>query len=93
MPKILTPFPTDALQTQVGERDGQQLFIRENDGRVTAHLWAASTGQWNLVRPLLNSPDSSLLIPEIDRDSRRGRGHEHCQEVTQRARVRLRLRH
>lgn len=49
MPKILTQFPTDALQTQVGERDGQQLFIRENDGRVTAHLWAASTGQWNLV--------------------------------------------
>ncbi|KXS99498.1 hypothetical protein AC578_3760 [Pseudocercospora eumusae] len=38
-----------ALQTQVGERDGQQLFIRENDGSVTAHLWSASTSQWNLI--------------------------------------------
>lgn len=41
---------TEALQTQVGQRDGQQLFIREQDGSVTAHLWSISTGQWNLVR-------------------------------------------
>lgn len=34
----------------MGERDGQQLFIRENDDSVTAHLWASSTAQWNLVR-------------------------------------------
>lgn len=39
----------DALRTRNGERDGQQLFIRENDGSVTAHLWSASTGQWNLI--------------------------------------------
>ncbi|KAI5361840.1 Putative armadillo-like helical, PUL domain, PLAA family ubiquitin binding domain-containing protein [Septoria linicola] len=39
----------DALQTQVGQKDGQQLFIRENDGSVTAHLWSASTSQWNLI--------------------------------------------
>lgn len=42
-------FIAEALQTQVGQRDGQQLFIRENDGSVTAHLWSASTSQWNLV--------------------------------------------
>lgn len=39
----------DALQMQVGQRDGQQLFVRENDGSVTAHLWSASTSQWNLI--------------------------------------------
>ncbi|SMY23115.1 unnamed protein product [Zymoseptoria tritici ST99CH_1A5] len=39
----------EALQIQVGQRDGQQLFVRENDGSVTAHLWAASTAQWNLI--------------------------------------------
>ena len=42
-------FLTEALQAQVGQRDGQQLFIRENDGSVTAHLWSSSTSQWNLV--------------------------------------------
>lgn len=45
----LTDVSTDALQTQVGSKDGQQLFIRENDGSVTAHLWSSSTSQWNLV--------------------------------------------
>lgn len=45
----LTDVSTEALQTQVGSKDGQQLFIRENDGSVTAHLWSSSTGQWNLV--------------------------------------------
>lgn len=44
----------DALQTKTGERDGQQLFIRENDNSVTAHLWSSSRGQWDLV-----SEDSS----------------------------------
>lgn len=39
----------EALQTQTGKKDGQQLLVRENDGSVTAHLWSASTGQWNLV--------------------------------------------
>ncbi|GIZ45716.1 hypothetical protein CKM354_000887100 [Cercospora kikuchii] len=39
----------EALQTQVGQKDGQQLFIREHDGSVTAHLWASSTSQWNLI--------------------------------------------
>ena len=39
----------DALRTQVGQRDGQQLFVREDDGSVTAHLWSASASQWNLV--------------------------------------------
>ncbi|KAK5135599.1 hypothetical protein LTR08_005079 [Meristemomyces frigidus] len=39
----------EALQTQVGQRDGQQLFVRENDGSVTAHLWSDSTSQWNLI--------------------------------------------
>ncbi len=39
----------DALKTQVGQRDGQQLFVREDDGSVTAHLWSASTSQWDLV--------------------------------------------
>ncbi|KAF2163364.1 hypothetical protein M409DRAFT_57644 [Zasmidium cellare ATCC 36951] len=39
----------DALQTQVGSKDGQQLFIREHDGSVTAHLWSTSTNQWNLI--------------------------------------------
>ncbi|KAK4624836.1 Phospholipase A-2-activating protein [Fulvia fulva] len=39
----------DALQTQVGQKEGQQLFIREQDGSVTAHLWSASTSQWNLI--------------------------------------------
>ncbi|KAF2716376.1 PFU-domain-containing protein [Polychaeton citri CBS 116435] len=39
----------DALQTRVGERDGQQLFVRERDGSVTAHLWSSSSGQWNLI--------------------------------------------
>ncbi|KAK5115663.1 hypothetical protein LTR62_000752 [Meristemomyces frigidus] len=39
----------EALQTQTGQRDGQQLFVRENDGSVTAHLWSSSTSQWNLI--------------------------------------------
>lgn len=39
----------EALQTKTGERDGQQLFIRENDNSVTAHLWSSSRGQWDLV--------------------------------------------
>ena len=43
----------EALQTQVGQRDGQQLFVRENDGSVTAHLWSSSTSQWNLVSLIL----------------------------------------
>jgi phospholipase A-2-activating protein len=40
---------TEALQTQTGERDGQQLFVRENDSSVTAHLWSSARGQWDLV--------------------------------------------
>lgn len=51
----------EALQTQQGQRDGQQLFIRENDGSVTAHLWSASTAQWNLVSPFTLSIDRSIL--------------------------------
>lgn len=43
---------TEALQTQIGQKDGQQLFVRENDGSVTAHLWSSSTSQWNLVSSL-----------------------------------------
>ena len=43
----------EALQTQMGDRDGQQLFIREDDGSVTAHLWAMSTSQWDLVSPFV----------------------------------------
>lgn len=39
----------DALQTQAGQRDGQQLFIRENDGSVTAHLWSTSSSRWDLI--------------------------------------------
>jgi len=39
----------EALRTQVGQKDGQQLFIRESDGNVTAHLWSASSSRWNLV--------------------------------------------
>lgn len=42
-------FIVDALQTRIGDRDGQQLFVRENNGDVTAHLWSASANQWNLV--------------------------------------------
>lgn len=57
----LTDVSIDALQTQVGERDGQQLFVRENDGSVTAHLWSMSTSQWNLVR------SCGLFSPELKR--------------------------
>ena len=39
----------EALQTQVGQKEGQQLFIRENDGSVTAHLWSNASSQWNLI--------------------------------------------
>ncbi|KAF2768377.1 PFU-domain-containing protein [Teratosphaeria nubilosa] len=48
----------DALHTQVGQRDGQQLFIRENNGDVTAHLWSASTGQWNLIGTVVSGEGS-----------------------------------
>ncbi|KAK4544713.1 hypothetical protein LTR36_003962 [Oleoguttula mirabilis] len=48
----------EALQTQSGERDGQQLFVRENDGSVTAHLWSASTGQWNLIGTVVSGEGS-----------------------------------
>lgn len=41
--------PAEALQTKTGDRDGQQLFIRENDNSVTAHLWSSSRRQWDLV--------------------------------------------
>ncbi|KAK5123683.1 hypothetical protein LTR85_002319 [Meristemomyces frigidus] len=48
----------EALQTQTGQRDGQQLFVRENDGSVTAHLWSASTGQWNLIGTVVSGEGS-----------------------------------
>ncbi|KAK0294710.1 WD repeat protein Lub1 [Friedmanniomyces endolithicus] len=48
----------DALQTQVGSRDGQQLFIKENDGSVTAHLWSISTSQWNLIGTVVSGEGS-----------------------------------
>lgn len=49
----------EALQTQSGDRDGQQLFIRENDGSVTAHLWSSSTSQWNLIGTVVEGAGSS----------------------------------
>ncbi|KAK5720598.1 WD repeat protein Lub1 [Elasticomyces elasticus] len=48
----------EALQTQVGERDGQQLFVKENDGSVTAHLWSISTSQWNLIGTVVSGEGS-----------------------------------
>ena len=48
----------DALQTRVGQRDGEQLFIRENDGSVTAHLWSSSTSQWNLIGTVVSGEGS-----------------------------------
>jgi hypothetical protein len=55
-----TNIITEALQTQNGDRDGQQLFIRENDNSVTAHLWSSSRGQWDLVR-IAHSPIFILM--------------------------------
>ncbi|KAK3719923.1 WD repeat protein Lub1 [Vermiconidia calcicola] len=49
----------DALETQIGEKEGQQLFIRENDGSVTAHLWSASTSQWNLIGTVVSGEGTS----------------------------------
>ncbi|QIW95217.1 hypothetical protein AMS68_000735 [Peltaster fructicola] len=49
----------EALQTQTGARDGQQLFVRENDGRVTAHLWSTSRGQWDLIGTVVSGAQSS----------------------------------
>ncbi len=46
------------MQTQIGERDGQQLFVRENDGSVTAHLWSVSTSQWDLVGTVVSGEGS-----------------------------------
>ncbi|CAK4034959.1 related to phospholipase a-2-activating [Lecanosticta acicola] len=48
----------DALQSRIGERDGEQLFIRENDGSVTAHLWSSSTSQWNLIGTVVSGEGS-----------------------------------
>lgn len=48
----------EALQTEVGQRDGQQLFVRENDGSVTAHLWSISTSQWDLVGTVVSGEGS-----------------------------------
>lgn len=48
----------EALQTQVGQKEGQQLFVRENDGSVTAHLWSASTSQWNLIGTVVSGEGS-----------------------------------
>ncbi|KAK4561421.1 WD repeat protein Lub1 [Recurvomyces mirabilis] len=48
----------EALHSQTGERDGQQLFIRENDGSVTAHLWSSSTSQWNLIGTVVSGEGS-----------------------------------
>lgn len=48
----------EALQTQTGQRDGQQLFIRENDGSVTAHLWSSSKSQWDLIGTVVSGEGS-----------------------------------
>ncbi|WPH05108.1 PFU-domain-containing protein [Acrodontium crateriforme] len=49
----------EALQSKVGERDGQQLFIKEANGSVTAHLWSASTSQWNLIGTVVSGQGTS----------------------------------
>ncbi|RMY45821.1 hypothetical protein D0865_09675 [Hortaea werneckii] len=56
----------DALQTRTGERDGQQLFIRENSGDVTAHLWSASTNQWNLIGTVVAGEGSGASKKEYN---------------------------
>lgn len=48
----------EALQTQTGQKDGQQLFIRELDGSVTAHLWSSSRGQWDLIGTVVSGEGS-----------------------------------
>ncbi|KAK5170574.1 WD repeat protein Lub1 [Saxophila tyrrhenica] len=56
----------EALQTQVGQRDGQQLFVRENDGSVTAHLWSLSTSQWDLVGTVVEGEGSGASKKTFD---------------------------
>ncbi|KAF2485090.1 WD40-repeat-containing domain protein [Neohortaea acidophila] len=48
----------EALQSQVGHKDGQQLFIRENDGSVTAHLWSMSSSRWDLIGTVVSGQGS-----------------------------------
>ncbi|EMC94016.1 hypothetical protein BAUCODRAFT_74759 [Baudoinia panamericana UAMH 10762] len=56
----------EALQTQVGQRDGQQLFIREHDGSVTAHLWSSTTSQWNLIGSVVSGEGSGANKRQYD---------------------------
>ncbi|KAK3117887.1 WD repeat protein Lub1 [Teratosphaeriaceae sp. CCFEE 6253] len=56
----------EALQTQVGQRDGQQLFIKENDGSVTAHLWSGSTSQWNLIGTVVSGEGSGAAKKQYE---------------------------
>lgn len=77
--------PTEALQTKTGQKDGQQLLIRENDGSVTAHLWSASTGQWNLVgNKSQHAHTKSTNHVCLDRNCCRRRGHRFKQEDARR---------
>lgn len=48
----------EALQSHVGHKDGQQLFIRENDGSVTAHLWSMSSSRWDLIGTVVSGQGS-----------------------------------
>jgi phospholipase A-2-activating protein len=57
----LTDVSTDILQTKIGDQDGQQLFILEPDGSVTAYLWSLSTGKWNMVCWCRNVPGTVAL--------------------------------
>ncbi|OQN98561.1 hypothetical protein B0A48_15823 [Cryoendolithus antarcticus] len=56
----------EALQTQFGERDGQQLFVRELDGSVTAHLWASARGQWDLIGTVVQGEGSGSAKKEYN---------------------------
>lgn len=56
----------EALQSKTGERDGQQLFIREQDGSVTAHLWSTSRGQWDLIGTVVSGEGSGSGKKELN---------------------------
>lgn len=77
--------PSEALHTQTGQKDGQQLLIRENDGSVTAHLWSSSTGQWNLVscNTLISCDMYTADKMDSDRYRSRRRRYRYSQEGAQ----------
>ncbi|KAF2858023.1 PFU-domain-containing protein [Piedraia hortae CBS 480.64] len=47
-----------ALTTKSGQRDGEQLLVRQDDGTVTAHIWSASSSQWNLIGTVVSGEGS-----------------------------------